>query len=470
LIWFWAAGCGGDREVIDFRVVTAPGADPFAGAEELVVALEEEGRDSSLLELRYPIEAASGRLGDFPYGRGYRFRVDALFRGVLLSRGHSFPFAVTVGEPLRRPDVFVGRVGLFVAPIIGSSPGASFRVIHAIDEGALLATSDGTIFRYLAHSEMLDGSPELEEVGNAPYLSGAAWIGLGDGLLLAVGGVRGGAHLFDSSGAALSSLPRFALADQLEGQTLVALPGSSSALVIGGAPGPDDADLADVTRVDVIVTDAGTSTLIASSLPPMPRARRDATAVVTAVNIDADVLTYRVLLTGGTERGRDASSVLVIDPEGDQETREWDLGQSLVGAAIAPIFAGRVVVAGGRDQDGRPLSSVRVISLRTDAAGGLELDLVSPPPDPLFEARTYPVALPLGEGVVLIVGGRGEEDRPLASVELFDAREGLFPGRFDPTGPLPAPSGAPRAALLGDGSVLVAHEQGLAIYVPPFGP
>ena len=74
------------------------------------------------------------------------------------------------------------------------------------------------------------------------------------------------------------------------------------------------------------------------------------------------------------------------------------------------------------------------------------------------------------KGLVLIVGGQGDGGRPLSSAELFDAREGLFPGRFDPTGDLPSPSVATGATILGDGSLLVANEEGLAIYLSPLGP
>lgn len=463
-------GCDDDPRTLDFRIVTAPGEDPFDGADELEVALEELGREEPVLVRRFPIEDTSGSLGTLPFGTGYRFRVDALRREVLLSRGRSFPFDLVAGEPLPRPDVFVSQVGLFVTPVVGARLGAAVEVMDAIEGGALLAATDGTIHRYRAHSDQYDGAPSFEEVGNVSYLSGAAWVGLGEGLLLAIGGIRGGVHLLDADGRVLSGLPRADLGGQLEGQALVVLPSQRAALIVGGAPGPDGADLADVRRVDVLIGADGTAELRVSELPPLPRARRDAAAVVTAVPQEAGAPIDRVLVLGGTERGRAATSVVVVDPAGEAAPDEWELGPDLHGAAAASIFPGRVMVAGGLAPDGAAQSAVRVISVRWSGRGELDLDLVSPPPDPLFEARAHASALRLGEGLVLILGGHDGAGRPLASAELFDAREGSFPGWIDPTGALPGPAVAPRAALLGDGSVLASHPEGLSVYVPPFDP
>jgi len=68
----------------------------------------------------------------------------------------------------------------------------------------------------------------------------------------------------------------------------------------------------------------------------------------------------------------------------------------------------------------------------------------------MADARESDSATLLGDGRVLIVGG--QNDRVLASAEIYDPKT----GKFSPTGSLDAPSENHTATLMADGRVLIA--------------
>ena len=122
-----------------------------------------------------------------------------------------------------------------------------------------------------------------------------------------------------------------------------------------------------------------------------------------------------------------------------------------VGALLAD---GRVLVAGGLDDGGAPLASAELLEEDPSRPGRL---LVTPAGS-LSTARGFAAAVRLADGRVLVAGGIGKSAL-LASAEVFEPAAG-GPGAFSATGPLATPRGAPMAALLADGRVLIAGGSG----------
>jgi len=73
-----------------------------------------------------------------------------------------------------------------------------------------------------------------------------------------------------------------------------------------------------------------------------------------------------------------------------------------------------------------------------------------------------------GNQLILIVAGRGTGGAALRSAELYDFATDRF-GEVASTGALPVPEAAPHAALLGDGTVVVAGAAQTAVYFAPRG-
>src|SRR5579864_3569423 len=106
------------------------------------------------------------------------------------------------------------------------------------------------------------------------------------------------------------------------------------------------------------------------------------------------------------------------------------------------LLDGRVLIVGGRDEAGRSLASTELYdpSIGTFTASGS-----------MITARRLHTATLLADGTVLIAGGNGTEDI-LASTELYNP----FTGRFTATANMTTPRGAfHTATLLPDGEVLI---------------
>lgn len=471
-----AADDGPAATEIDFRIVTGADDDPWAGGSSLVVALE--GPDQASLEqIEFPITATSGRAPAVPDGDGFRFRVDVLTAdGFVLARGHSFPFSVLGGEasfagerPALRPDVLVVPLGRFVMPlgVAGDLPPAErVAVLAAVDGGAVLATADGRLYEYVAHAydATHDGEASLRQLAGGAR-EDATWAHLGDGLLLAVGGTHAGATLYERNGAAVATLDGSALGDQRAEVAVAAIPGARAALVIGGAPSAGAAPTDRITRVDATLTTEGWSLSATELSHRLVDARRDASAL--AVPVDdpsADCPCSRVLVVGGEgETGR-LSSAEVVDPEDVDTPAAAPVGPATRDVALAVVDHGLALLAGGRGIDGRAVADVRTVDVRAGAAP----QLVTPAPPPLATPRASAAAARFGNGLLLVVGGVGVDERPLASAELYDFEADRF-GEEAVTGALPVAQGAPRATALDDGTVLVIDEPGVAVYAPPRG-
>jgi hypothetical protein len=124
-------------------------------------------------------------------------------------------------------------------------------------------------------------------------------------------------------------------------------------------------------------------------------------------------------------------------------------------AAAAPLPGGDVLVVGGLHNvspsslESESLASAEVYG---DATGSFAVT------GSMAVSRMDPTAAPLPDGRVLVVGGQiwGGGGTPLASAEIYDPET----GEFSPTGSMAEPRFGAMAALLPDGTVLVAGGYG----------
>ncbi len=166
----------------------------------------------------------------------------------------------------------------------------------------------------------------------------------------------------------------------------------------------------------------------------MDRVRRDPTAVVMADG--------RVLVFGGEGA---AALAEVYDPERGTFTATGSLRSGRMGARAVALADGRVLVAGGDVEDvdaWRPTATAEIYDPMTGAFT---------PTASMGAPRDYPSLTLLADGRVLVAGGTNE-DGELASAEIFDPATGTFA----PTGSLTTERAAQSATLLADGRVLVA--------------
>jgi hypothetical protein len=116
------------------------------------------------------------------------------------------------------------------------------------------------------------------------------------------------------------------------------------------------------------------------------------------------------------------------------------------GNAAATLLAdGRAFIAGGDQRTGRAVASAELFTPR-----GISRTAIAASTSPLREARAFASALRMGDGSVLIAGGRA--GTTLASIERFDPRT----HEFALAGHLQGPRTGASAALLGSGEALVA--------------
>jgi hypothetical protein len=113
---------------------------------------------------------------------------------------------------------------------------------------------------------------------------------------------------------------------------------------------------------------------------------------------------------------------------------------------------GGVLVVGGRGTVGAPLAIVEIYD-----PTGLGSTIVLPPSDSMSFARSGHAATPIAEGrFVLVTGGRGENETPVATAELYDVER----RQFRPTDDLRAPRAGHAALVLCDGKVLLVGGEG----------
>jgi len=460
------AGCGAEASPtpVPFRVVTPIDVDPREGGTELRVAIEQVGQADPIAEHSFPVDTSVLSVGPVPYGTGYSFRVDVLAGEFVYAKGRSLPFDILSDAPLaERPDVFLGRVGVFERPT--EDPPPDDRVVGGVADasGALLATASGRLYRYRIHDPApeRDGEPSLGVVRQVSIRAGATWAPMGPGRLLAVGGSSAGAILVDSTGLTIAELRTGELENHRVGAAVVSLLGGTSALLLGGAPGSATPASGAVTRIDVQEGETGEITLVTTRLDPLPAPVRDASATSVPVRDEGPCPCERVVVTGGVTA---SSRGLLVDPDGVDATVTADLGVSLRDSSLVPIDTGLVLVVGGRGTDDVPAADLILLSVRPGA-----LVPIVPRPDPLSAARALPGSARFGDGLALIVGGIGADGAPLSSAEIYEFRPDLLPGDVAWTQSLAMPEASPFVLPMMDRSVLATGTSGAYVYVPPRG-
>lgn len=118
----------------------------------------------------------------------------------------------------------------------------------------------------------------------------------------------------------------------------------------------------------------------------------------------------RILAIGGRDEAAPLTSAIVVNPAARLYTEQADvLATARVDAAVA-VSGGVVVVAGGHDGDGNLIGTAEILDATTLAPRAVV---------PMVVPRTGAVARPLTSGQVIILGGRDASGAPVTTVELF---------------------------------------------------
>lgn len=441
-----SGACAPPREEVPFRIAVV-GGDPFRGADATLVRLTRADGTTIWSSRHAPTERALA-LGPLPFATEMTLVVETVLGDLPLAGGRSFPFSVPGpgAPPTASPDVTLGLLGRH-ATVATLATGARVRAIAPTASGALLATDDALV-PFLAHGA--DGRPALGTPRSIPAARVGASLAPLDGGLVAIGGTESGATLFASDGSIVAELAGPGLET---GAALAAL-GPDAVLVVGGRDA-SGAAVAEVSRVER--TSDG---LALVPLEPLARARRDARALRVEVTGTLG-RAARVLVVDGTTALGPADDILILDPDGAEPARAWTPSPVVRGAAVAELQAGQVVFAGGRDGSSAVVSDVRILIIYADR----DPRFASPAPDPgLFRAREQATAVVHAPGAALILGGRDAAGAPIADTELADLR--VLPGSVRLTGSLARAPDAVAAAMLGDGSILVAADETVSLYFP----
>jgi hypothetical protein len=162
----------------------------------------------------------------------------------------------------------------------------------------------------------------------------------------------------------------------------------------------------------------------------------------------------RVLIFGGIA----AAPVQVFDPDTGSVTTTGASQPGLIGAAVAPLPGGRVLVAGGylASSTGQKTASAQIF----DPSSGSWTATGS-----LSTARQQPAAAPLPDGRVLVAGGVDATGHASSTAEIFDPAT----GSFSPTGGLAHTAPEEEAAPLPDGRVLLLDQHTAQLFDPSTG-
>ncbi len=434
LVLLASPGCG-EATVAEFHVVSGRD-DPLADATELVLALEQG--ETTLVEERFGPTFAALRLGGLPFGEGFRLRLDVLAGSFLVARGHSLVFDVDASGPSRHPDLWVAPVGRFES--VTSPPDGPPTALAATEEGALLITEGGTLYRYVHHRTQ-DGRPELLRVATLPELAGAGFAVHGE-RLLAVGGDAPVARWVTADGTLGPAMP---LSGQRFGATVVSL--GDRLVILGGS------DLAfgaagSIARVARVLPD---ERLAIQREDELPCSLRDVPAVALHLSSPAGAARVVTFCQGSAV----ATELLSYDPD-TGATARLTLPGDRSRAALASVGNGLALVAGGRDEEGRVSDETFVVGV-----GRARLERLSPGPGRLFRPREGAAALPLRPGLVLVVGGTDARGA-VGESELVS-----FPGDVVLTGSMEPPAARPLATRLEDGAVAVVGAGGVQLWIVP---
>ncbi len=154
----------------------------------------------------------------------------------------------------------------------------------------------------------------------------------------------------------------------------------------------------------------------------------------------------RVLVVGGLlGRGQYTASSEIVDPTDGTVVNGPDLPVAAAGLTAVTLGDGSVLLAGGEVARGVATATAAIIS-----ADGERIDGVGP----LLQARFKHAMVALPNGGALVIGGTIDDERLLASTEVYDPRTSSF--RPGPDLRYPRYKLSTSAALLPDGRVVVA--------------
>lgn len=195
-----------------------------------------------------------------------------------------------------------------------------------------------------------------------------------------------------------------------------------------------------LTGLLVVLGSAAQAAPYFSATGSLPAARTGAVA--------APLPDGRVLVAGGAdEDGTRLSSALIYDPATGTYSPTGSMGSVRLQAAAAPLPDGRVIVVGGLI-----VSYTNTAEIYDPATGTFS------PKGSMSVARWAPAAAPLPDGRVLVAGGTVSSGNS-TSAEVYDPATGAF----SPTGSMSTGRWGPIAAPLPNGRVLVAGGQGGSI-------
>jgi hypothetical protein len=181
----------------------------------------------------------------------------------------------------------------------------------------------------------------------------------------------------------------------------------------------------------------------------------------------------RVLAVSEGGSGAEQGATQLYDPA----SGTWTLGPSLHARGpwtVVALAGGGALILGGTSCGDSEVGCLPTTSAYRLSPSGTEISPAAPMP----ESRARPVAVQLGDSLVLVAGGFGDECpktiadgyscQPLASAEIYDPAS----NEWFPTSSMPQARGGASATLLSDGTVLVAgggEGQGAIRYDPGSG-
>jgi hypothetical protein len=294
---------------------------------------------------------------------------------------------------------------------IGTLPGCDSEVIAALaGNGKLIMVGCG---EFNSTKEFDPATGKVTEV-DADTEAAIRAVTLLDGRVFVLMEMAGGALVIDpksgKSGGEIDS-PGDEDSPEIGYDNATLLLSDGRVLVVGGSNGLQG----EVGFPYAVLFDPATGTM--SRTGSMKTARADFTAVKLADG--------RVLVAGG-EVGSDLDSVTakseMYDPGTAKFTATGSLPKPRYSAVGALLPGGKVLVAGGSDEDGDPLSSAELFDPRTGKFG---------PTGSMTTARgdhegEPPLAVVLPDGRVVVMGGEGEDLNLIPTAEIYDPATGKF--------------------------------------------
>lgn len=425
-----SAACARDG-VLEFRLVAAPGQDPFAGATTARLTL---GTQPPLVR-EFPIGSdgtLDGSLKPAPTNVVVTVKVELLdSRGEVVARGASpeVPLAASINGYV---ELLVGRVGAFAALPTGLPTATRKPTLVTLSSSEVLVAGGSSAIGPIAQASVYNGYGFFfEPAGNlsTARAEGVALPGTGGKFYLHGGLVpnlpqppapTATVEVFDTGTRTFAS-GMGGGGGERRGATANAFPNSPDRWLIAGGAGIGDVPLETALLFDVTAASF-------TSSAPMNAARRGHTA--TAVNTAAGA---RLLMLGGNARLDGSSSG--PDAELFEPTaRVFMALPAALGArrehSATLLGDGRVLIAGGRDASGAPRDDVVLYQPQSpcDSASSCEAFVVpqgggaGADPFVLGAARAGHAAYALDGNRVLLVGGRDRSGgvHTAAEVLIYD--------------------------------------------------